>query len=199
MTVRALEKSEIPIAAETLALSFDDDPFFCFMMPEPRSRRRWLRWFHTTALRESSAVGGAFTLEAGPEKGAIVLYPAGTWPRSFVHTIGAAPFPPGLPPSRLLTAGIPVESRIRKLHPPGPHVYVHVLGVHPESKGKGLGGTLLRHALSLAKEAGVVAHLETSNEVNLAFYRRFGFEVREELAHHGGPPVWTLTTPDVPS
>ncbi len=195
MSVRALHKSEIPVAASSLALAFDDDPLFCFLMPEPRSRLRWLRWFQALALHEALALGGAFTLDEGPEKGALALHPAGAWPLSLRHTIAAASLPPGLPPYRLLTAGLHVEARIRKLHPPDKHVYVQVLGVHPDSKGRGLGGTLLRHALAMAREAGCVTHLETSNEVNLPFYRRFGFVVHEEITSHAGPPVWTLTTP----
>ena len=62
-------------------------------------------------------------------------------------------------------------------------------------KGKGFGGALMRHAGALAAEHGCATHLETSNSVNLPFYRRFDLEVVTEILSHGGPPVWTMTTP----
>jgi ribosomal protein S18 acetylase RimI-like enzyme len=90
--------------------------------------------------------------------------------------------------------GLHLEGRIHALHPAEPHLYVYVLGVHPSQKGRGLGGALLRHVAGIAKAAGVVAHLETSNPDNLGLYRRFGYEVQAEVTSHGGPPVWTMTT-----
>lgn len=35
-------------------------------------------------------------------------------------------------------------------------------------------------------------YLESSNRRNLAFYRRAGVEVAEELTFRYGPPQWTL-------
>lgn len=70
----------------------------------------------------------------------------------------------------------------------------YVLGVHPSQKGRGLGGALLCDVEGIAKSERVVAHLETSNPDNLGLYRRFGYEVQEEITAHGGPPLWTMTT-----
>lgn len=40
---------------------------------------------------------------------------------------------------------------------------------------------------------GASAYLESSNEKNLSFYRRFGFEVTEEVQiAPGAPKMWTL-------
>ncbi|MBX3192069.1 MAG: GNAT family N-acetyltransferase [Labilithrix sp.] len=194
MAARPLRDDELETAAATLALAFMNDPIFVFMMPAPKAREAWLRWFHLRALRECKSVGGAFTVE-GPEAGAIGLYPPGAWPPALRNLIGAIPIPPGLPPHRLITRGLRLERRIHALHPAAKHLYVYVLGVHPSKKGRGLGGALLRHAASLAREAGAVSHLETSNPDNLSLYRRFGFEVTSEVTAHGGPPVWVMTTP----
>lgn len=83
-------------------------------------------------------------------------------------------------------------------HPKGPVVYVHVLGVHPAQKGKGLGGVLLREALAMAAREGAPLFLETSNPVNLGFYRRFGLGVQRELRVADAPPLWTLQTDEPP-
>ena len=198
MSVRPLERSELPRAAATLALAFEDDPLFRFLLPDADTRPKWLRWITQHALTESHSVGGALTVEGGPELGVVALTPPGTWPISLAAQARAFTWPPGVPSARLLRVGLAIESAILKLHPPGPHLYVYVLGVHPAQKGRGLGGTLLRHAAALAREAGVVAHLETSNPVNLPLYRKFGYEVGHELSLHGAPPVWTMTTPGPP-
>jgi ribosomal protein S18 acetylase RimI-like enzyme len=193
MTVRPLLRPELQVAAHTLALAFDADPLFLDLLPAPAARQKWLDWFFLRALKESFAVGGAFTLEGGPEVAVMGLYPSGTWP-SWLGEIRATSLPPGIPTWRFVRSGLHVERRIHELHPEGPHLYLYVLGVHPSQKGRGLGGALLRHAMASARAAGVVSHLETSNPDNLSLYRRFGFETREEITSHGGPPIWTMTT-----
>jgi len=196
MVVRPLRENELETATQTLALAFDDDPLFRYLMPGRRTRPPWIRWFHRRALRECLRVGGALTID-GPEVAVVGLYPAHTWPPSFLASVRTFPLPPlpwALPPPRLLTVGLGIESRIHRAHPSEPHVYIYVLGVHPLQKGKGFGGALLRHAKKLAEDAGARGHLETSNPVNLSLYRRFGYEVTETIEVRGAPPVWTMTT-----
>jgi ribosomal protein S18 acetylase RimI-like enzyme len=194
MEVRALRRDEIESAAATLALAFDDDPLFCDMLPVAATRAKWLHWFHVRALRECFAAGGAFTLEPGPEAGVLGLRPPGAGKWSFGAELAATPLPKAWPSWKLIRGGLHVERRIHALHPAEPHVYVYVLGVHPSQKGRGLGGALLRHAAGIAKAAGVVAHLETSNPDNLGLYRHFGYEVEAEVTSHRGPTVWVMTT-----
>ena len=178
-------------------LAFEADPLFRHMLPWGRAR--WTRWFFMRALNEAFAVDGAFTLEGGPELGAMALLPPGTWPPKWYAELGATPLPPGLPPWRLVRDGLHVERRIHALHPDEAHLYIYVLGVHPAQHGRGLGGALLRHAGALADAAGVPSHLETANPVNLGLYRHFGFEVKTEVTSHGGPPLWTMTRPKPPA
>ncbi len=75
--------------------------------------------------------------------------------------------------------------------------YLHVLGVDPAVRGKGLGGEVLRRGLAAVREAGLVACLETMNPANVPFYVRHGFEVRAEIPlASGGPTVWAMGTAD---
>ena len=40
---------------------------------------------------------------------------------------------------------------------------------------------------------GVGAYLESSKDVNVPYYRRFGFEVRQEITHgNDGPKQWLM-------
>lgn len=182
-------------AVAALAASFDDDPLFRWMLPEREERRAWIAWFHGVSVEGALKTLTAWTLEEGASLGAITVVPPGAANPgygTFLRALGAAPR--GLPPWRLVSTGLRVQARLDALHPREPVVYVHVLGVHPGHKGRGLGGALLREALLLAEARGVPAYLETANPVNLGFYGRYGFKVREELRVGDAPPVWTLRT-----
>jgi GNAT superfamily N-acetyltransferase len=190
MEPRPLLADEIAVGAETLAAAFEDDPLFRFLLPSPGARERWLLWIQTLALRDTHAAGGAYTL--APELAVMGVFPAGAWPRPLRSTIALASLPPGLPPWPLVRYGAGIDRAIRAAHPKAPHLYLYVLGVHPSHKGKGLGGTLVRHARDLAGRLPV--YLETSNVVNLPFYGRHGFELLQELHADPVPRVWTMQT-----
>jgi ribosomal protein S18 acetylase RimI-like enzyme len=73
------------------------------------------------------------------------------------------------------------------------HWYLWALGVSPASQGRGIGGKLLRPVLSRSDRAGVLCYLETVNERNVAFYQRWGFEVRnEEVVPGVEVKVWSM-------
>jgi ribosomal protein S18 acetylase RimI-like enzyme len=78
--------------------------------------------------------------------------------------------------------------------PTEPYAYLHVLGVDPAARGRGLGGEVLRRGLAAAREAGLVACLETMNPANVPFYVRHGLEVRAEIPLASGPTVWAMGT-----
>ena len=51
----------------------------------------------------------------------------------------------------------------------------------------------MRSVLDHCDAEGTPCYLESSKERNLAFYRRHGFEVVEEVLLPGdGPPLWTM-------
>ena len=55
---------------------------------------------------------------------------------------------------------------------------------------------IIMPTLEQADRDGLPVYLETTKEANLVYYRRFGFEVVEELTvARGAPPVWTMLRP----
>jgi GNAT superfamily N-acetyltransferase len=198
-TTRPLRVDERDAAVETLAASFDDDPLFCWMLPEAHTRRAWIAWFHRVSVEASLATRTAWTLTEGPGLGAITVVPPGAKPPGLDVWIKALRAPPRRAPTwRLASVGLRVQARIDAAHPREPVVYVHVLGVHPAQKGRGLGGALLGEALALGSSLGVPVYLETSNPVNLGFYGRYGLRVRREIRVGDAPPLWTLQTDGAP-
>lgn len=194
--LRPLRADERDLAVDTLARSFDDDPLFRWMLPDDRDRAAWVRWFHRVSVDQALRLGTAWTLDEGPAAGVITVMPPGVHGPSLGGWIAALRTPPRrLPTRRLAWTGLRVQHRLDALHPRAPVVYVHVLGVHPGRKGEGLGGALLGRALADAQARGLPTFLETSNPVNLGFYRRYGLAVQAEFRVGDAPPVWTLQTP----
>lgn len=196
---RAMSAAERERAVETLAASFDDDPLFRWLLRDDTTRRAWIRWFHGVSFDHCQSKGATFTVAEGPSQGAILALLPGAHGPTLFDWIRALVSPPrSLPTFRLATTGLRVQAALDAEHPREPVVYVHVLGVHPSQKGRGLGGVLLREALSLAAQRSVPLYLETSNPVNLGFYQRFGLRVLRELRIGDAPPVWTLQTDGPP-
>ena len=83
--------------------------------------------------------------------------------------------------------------KIKKAADPGRHWLLMFLGVDPDRQCQGLGGKLMLPILERADREKTSCYLESMNERNLSFYRRFGFEVTGEAQiPGGGPNVWAM-------
>ena len=76
-----------------------------------------------------------------------------------------------------------------------PHYYLEIIGTDPAQQGKGFGTALIQPMVDRADSEGVGMYLESSKESNLAYYGRFGFEVRRALTIKNGPQMWTMWRP----
>lgn len=198
--IHPLDPTDAPTAWRTLAASFDEDPMFRFLLPDDERRRSWLSLLMALALHQSLPGQQVFTPLGGAAAGVLALIAPGAYPQPqrLASFLARARRRPRLarPTRQLYRVGLDVMRRMERAHLREPHLYVLVIGVDPARKGQGLGRQLMQHTAAEAERAGVPAYLETSNPVNLGFYARFGFEVREELtARDGAPPVWTLLRP----
>ena len=77
-------------------------------------------------------------------------------------------------------------------HPKEPHWHLAFVGCDPAHRGKGIGGTLLAHALADIDENKLHAYLESSNPRNVPLYERHGFEVLHEIRVGTSPPVFPM-------
>lgn len=189
------------MARATLAISFDEDPLYRFLLPEAGVRRRWLEVIMAAALHDALPDGAVFVPGAGAGSGVMLLIPPGAYPtpsrRAFGFLFRRKPRPKiPFPRWRLLRSGFGALRAVGRVHVLEPHYYLPVIGVHPDHHGRGLGGTLVRHAVELAERDGVAVYLETANQRNLGFYDRYGFQLRDEISTPGGgPPLWTMLRP----
>ena len=185
---------DIPRMAITLARAFDDDPVMLWMLPKARRRTRAVALF-TIFLKSQVTVGETYSTPDGV--GAAVWAPPGRWrfdldriansPEEFLSIVGTN-----------LGRAMEVQATLEKEHPTdSPHWYLAGLGTHPDWQGSGIGTALLEPVLLRADTTGLPAYLESSKVSNIAYYRRFGFEVTGEISlPNGGPTLWPMWRSD---
>jgi GNAT superfamily N-acetyltransferase len=82
---------------------------------------------------------------------------------------------------------------IEAVHPPEPHWLLDQVAVEPSAQGRGIGSSMVGHAIELAARSGLPLFLETGVARNVALYERLGFGLMHEAdAPGGGPRVWFM-------
>jgi GNAT superfamily N-acetyltransferase len=71
------------------------------------------------------------------------------------------------------------EKILKRRHPKTPFLHLWIMGINPESQGKGIGTKLLNEVLQYYGDTKPI-YLETTTENNRNFYKKLGFEVFDE-------------------
>lgn len=179
-------------AARTLALAFADDPVMSWLAGRrlPRFTELAPAFFAAQAV-DSMRAGSAWTVP-GHHVAALWTPPS---TRSVTLPSLARTTPAAI---RLFGAGrIPVALKalaaMDAKHPREPHWYLMALGTDPAHQSQGWGAVVLQPVLDRCDRDGLPAYLESSNERNVPFYQRQGFEVTGEIElPAGGPTVWPM-------
>ncbi len=172
---------------DTLIAAFDDDPVMRYALPS--SRASWAGYFNMVLDRYRAAQGAMMS----PDGQAAALWaPPGLWDIGLGEGLRLLPRALRVLGRGRLRRGLQVMRAMHAAHPPQPHWYLNTLGVHPAMQNRGLGAQLLEAGLALADHEGVGAYLESSNERNLVFYRRHGFEIQNEVTFDTGVRMWMM-------
>lgn len=188
--VRRARAEDIPAIGESLARAFEDDPVMEWLVSSDRRRLGVLRRFMALRTRQLLRQDEVWTTRGG--EGAALWALPGQWhdpPRNVWQMLRA------LSPDILAHVPSTVRGldRIEKAHTGlGPHMYLAVLGTHPEHQGQGFGSRLLAPVLEDCDANLIDAYLESSKESNLAIYARHGFKVTGEIALPRGPTIWSM-------
>lgn len=82
---------------------------------------------------------------------------------------------------------------VENAHPKFPCYYLVTLGVDPSYQNQGIASDLIKPVLDKCDKEGIPAYLETSNEDNLLFYKKHGFEIRSIISEPQLlPKTWTM-------
>jgi ribosomal protein S18 acetylase RimI-like enzyme len=189
-SVRKATLADAPGLAQALASAFQDDPTIAWVFPDEGRRRALLPAFMNFRLRKLAFPHDQTWMTEGGEAAAAWI-PPGKWRISPSQQLRL------LPIVRFLGRRAPTVLRglnlMERRHPHDPpHWYLFILGTEQAAQGRGLGSALLSHMLERLDAEAVPAYLEASNERNIAFYARHGFQVTGEVAIPDGPRIWPM-------
>jgi len=176
----------------SLIRAFDDDPVFGWVLRDDAKRAQGRDAWFRTCLDAMSMPFGHVYVSDGCE-GAAMWVPPGQWSSNPLSNLPILPDlarATGLGRLHRLAA---LARETDRVHPAEDHFYLLHLGVDPAHQGQRLGSALLRPVLQHCDETGLGAYLECSDEVNLRFYERQGFEVTCTIKPgFGGPTLWPM-------
>ncbi|MDX2381095.1 MAG: GNAT family N-acetyltransferase, partial [Acidimicrobiia bacterium] len=153
-----------------LMAGFFSDPVLVWLVPEGRTRRRFLRGFFHAVLEDSHQSRELRIAEDGGEVcGVAVWYPP-----------GRVRDPSGPAMDRALAAlnddDLDRLAALRKAtidhEPIKPHFYLWLMAVTREKQGAGIGGALLTAVLDVCDERRTLAYLEATRSENRRLYER---------------------------
>jgi ribosomal protein S18 acetylase RimI-like enzyme len=189
-SIRQVTVGDIPGAAATLAEAFVDDPIKCYLVGRDHVPASTSVPFFKAFLR-MQVPHGLTWMTRGFES-VSVWAPPDHWK---VPTLAIARNMPTflwLYRTRILQ-NLLVLNDMERRHPKEPHYYLEFVGTTPAAQGQGMGSKVIAPMCQRADVEGVGMYLESSKESNLAFYGRFGFEVRDTIRHrNGGPTMWLM-------
>ncbi len=186
--VRPARSDDIGQLSRTLALAFYSDPVYEWFFPRAGNRIEKMQRLFAVFLGRLIPLNTVFTT-AGLEGASLWISPRRTisnW-RSTKQNLRIL-WALGNGVLRSIRWWLAVESK----QPRYPHWELFLVGVVPASQGKGIGGALLQPMLARCDEEQVPIYLDTGNRKNVAFYQRYGFEVKMEIVLPKGPTVFQM-------
>jgi GNAT superfamily N-acetyltransferase len=181
--------------AVTLARAFQYDPLLLFAMPDPVRRARSLMRIMFSELAHGAQQGKIWVTrrDERPQGAAVWFAPRAYRRGPIAGTLNMLRLTPNVVATGARSLQMAKLFHLAEVaHPEDDHWYLRILAVDPLSQRSGQGGALLEPGMSRCDGDGLPAYLETQNHENLAWYRRFGFDVVKELRVHGCPPIWTM-------
>ena len=184
MKIIEIKKEYIKKAAETLTLSFKDDPIFKYIFKSSEKYHKIAPWMFATWVRWTILYGKGWMIEDG--SAVVLMRVPGKAHMSLWSMIraGMLPTPIKLGAGTFKRFYFEIVAMLDKKHAEImadiPHWYGWMIGVNPNKQHRGIGLQLMSHCFSIADEMKLPIYLETSVEKNVSLYNYKDFEVRDE-------------------
>jgi ribosomal protein S18 acetylase RimI-like enzyme len=179
-----LRPDQVRAVGEVLSQSHADYPAFRHTFPDAMHRRRALRRMFTGIARDAVRFRSVYAAEAtdGRVLGVAIWLPPGRFPWSAGRQLRGAGWQLGvlLAAPRSFPTFMRTGMNAARLHPSDRHWYLETMGVAPSAQRRGIGGRLLAPVLERADRERVDCYLGTSDRANVAYYKRYGFEVVDD-------------------
>lgn len=179
--VRPIEPADLPSIGDAAGRAFFDEAVFAWALGDDARRTKFMvPWFtrFVPVLLRGDEHQTALTIDG---KAVALWHAPGYWKIPTRKTLGILPLTARYWGVRRVVRLMATMAKIEKRHPTEPHWYLSLLATAPELQRTGMGSALLQPVLDACDRDGIGAYLETQELGNVVYYRRFGFEVREEL------------------
>ena len=184
--ITTVTAADVDRAVAVLTLAFGTDPAARWAYPDPAQYLTYwpafIRAFAGAAIDQGSGYAAA------NYAGVALWLPPGTGPDE--DELAA-----------LIQRSIPahdqddffaVVEQMGANHPHAPHWYLPLIGVEPTRQGRGVGSTLLAHALRRCDDDQLPAYLEATSTGSRALYERHGFATLTTIQVGASPPIWPM-------
>ncbi len=192
-----LDKTQVKAAGEVLGRALQDDPVSVYDIPDKQKRHAVIKHVFqmTSCLGVKYGETHATSLNL---EGVAVWLPYINKDYKLITDIGC------LLKAKFYKLGREAGKRIKPIEEystivhrefaPDDHWYLQTLGVEPTHQGKGYGSLLMEYMLDKMDNTNPLpVFLETSTEINVKFYKRFGFGVvREGIIPETDVEQWYL-------
>jgi ribosomal protein S18 acetylase RimI-like enzyme len=194
---RTLIGKELSAAKAVASRAFYDDPFFGYMLPNDAMRRSRLPVFFQSVFSHMGPQGRLVTVRNDADEilGVAAWQMTGGYPPSIKMQLSQIPssLRAFYRRPRTLMIGNRFVVALAHAHRKDPQWYLMVLCADPDVQRSGVGTVLLEHGLAMVDAEGVGSHLETPRLDNVAYYRRFGYELVATLTPvEGGPSFYAM-------
>jgi GNAT superfamily N-acetyltransferase len=184
--VTRADAAHVDAVAHRLALAFQADPVFRWVVPDDARRRARL-----------PGVFGVFAAAFLPyassvitEDGAALASPVGVQPFAGAGEAHMAALIEVLEEDA--ERGGQLAVLLEEHHPTEPCAHLQFMGVVAERQGRGIGSQILVDLTRRWDARGDAAYLEATSPDNRRLYERHGFVVTNEIIVPDGPTLWAM-------
>lgn len=196
--VAVVNHSLLEEASQVLGRSQFNYPMYRFIEPDESQRSRTLPWVMKSYFRFGMLYGEAY---AAPD----------TEGKALGGAIWFAPDTFSMNPWRMMRSGLleaPLHARLSainrfirlsnfldKVHrteAPEPHYYLMLLGVDEAARGRGVARSLMQPVLERADREKAPCYVQTTDQVNVGIYGKFGFSLVSPGIPYKSLRIWTM-------
>jgi ribosomal protein S18 acetylase RimI-like enzyme len=184
-------------AVRILRDAFEQDPIFCFHIPDAAVRTSVLEVFFEGIIRAHLRFRHIYAAVDGNR-----IVGVSVWRPPHVTTVTLRDRLRAFMMRRRLMALSPDAARrllagfaaLEATHPRAPHWYLLFIGLDRALRSRGLGARLMAPVLETADATRSLCYLETPFPQTIAFYKKLGYEVSSEpRPFAGAPQLWAMT------
>jgi GNAT superfamily N-acetyltransferase len=183
---RIATRDDIPGIAAAMTRAFMDYPLMEYMIPDAAKRAEKLEAWHRLTLRGLWPEQRGEVRTTDDYAGASMWVRPGQWKTPVLPMLRIVPGMIRIVGLRSFLRTVRVLTAFEKRHPHNEHWHLALLGTDPPMQRKGVGAALMAEALERCDREGLPAYLETQKIDNVAYYRRFGFDVIDEMTVGAG-------------